>query len=217
MGGIPRTSKRSPFQIGQVNWKSDARSSLCPCQPGICRRKTTRPRRRPCCAAWDFRALDESRREAITNAEQIKARRNELSQQVGEVKKDMRKIPSLQNIGLTQKLDAVMEETRALKDKLDALDSTAAQLDEQMRLSLSRIPNLTRDEVPIGISEADNDTVKTWGDKPSFDFHPQAPLGTRRATRHPRSRTRRQALRRAFCRLYGSRRPPRTRSHQLHA
>ena len=127
----------------------------------------------PAALLGDFRALDKSRREAITNAEQIKARRNELSQQVGEVKKDMRKIPSLQNIGLTQKLDAAMEETRALKDKLDALGSIAAQLDEQMRLSLSRIPNLTRDEVPIGKSEEDNEVVKIWGNIPSFDFLPK--------------------------------------------
>ena len=42
-----------------------------------------------------------------------------------------------------------------------------------MRLSLARIPNLTRDEVPVGTSEADNVTVKTWGEKPTFDFEPK--------------------------------------------
>ena len=47
---------------------------------------------------------------------------------------------------------------RVLKDKLDELDKTAAALDEKMRLSLASIPNLTRDEVPIGTSEADNVT-----------------------------------------------------------
>jgi len=35
------------------------------------------------------------------------------------------------------------------------------------------IPNLTRDEVPAGTSEADNQTVKTWGQKRSFDFEPK--------------------------------------------
>jgi seryl-tRNA synthetase len=38
---------------------------------------------------------------------------------------------------------------------------------------LSGIPNLTRDEVPIGRSEADNVTVKTWGTIPAFDFVPK--------------------------------------------
>ncbi len=36
--------------------------------------------------------------------------------------------------------------------------------------SLSSVPNLTRDEVPAGTSEAENVTVKTWGEKPAFDF-----------------------------------------------
>ena len=63
-----------------------------------------------------------------------------------------------------------MDETRALKEQLDALDARAAALDEQMRQSLARIPNLTRDEVPPGKSEEDNVVVKTWGSIPSLDF-----------------------------------------------
>ncbi len=115
----------------------------------------------PAALLGDFRALDQSRREAITQAEQLKARRNELSQKVGALKKS------------GQDATAVMDETRALKDRLDELDKTAAELDESMRLSLARIPNLTRDEVPTGLSEAENVTVKTWGDKRRFDFEPK--------------------------------------------
>ena len=69
-----------------------------------------------------FVPLDQRRREAITQAERLKARRNELSQQVGALKKSRpgRERPS-------------MDETRALKDKLDELDRTAAELDERLR------------------------------------------------------------------------------------
>ncbi len=115
----------------------------------------------PSALLGDFRALDQSRREAITQSEQVKALRNELSQQVGVRKK------------AGQEAAALMEETRALKVRLDELDKTASALDEQMRLSLASIPNLTRDEVPVGASEADNVTVKTWGEKPAFDFAPK--------------------------------------------
>ena len=75
----------------------------------------------PAALLGDFRALDQARREAITLAEQSKARRNELSQQVGALKKS------------GQDATALMDETRALKDKLDELDKTAAQFDEQLR------------------------------------------------------------------------------------
>jgi len=112
----------------------------------------------PAALLGDFRELDVRRREAITQSEQLKARRNDLSQQVGALKK------------AGQDATAVMEETRALKDRLDELDKTAATLDDEMRLSLAKIPNLTRDEVPTGTSEADNVTVKSWGEKPKFDF-----------------------------------------------
>jgi seryl-tRNA synthetase len=109
----------------------------------------------------DFRKLDQNRREAITSAEQLKARRNELSQQVGALKR------------AGQDATAVMDETRALKDRLDQLDETAARLDDQMRLSLASIPNLTRDEVPTGTSEENNVVVKTWGEQRTFDFEPK--------------------------------------------
>src|SRR3984885_15003991 len=115
----------------------------------------------PAVLLGDFRALDQSRRDAITQAEQLKARRNKLSQKVGALKK------------AGQDATAIMEETRALKDRLDELDKAAAELDEQMRLSLARIPNLTRDEVPVGTSEAGNVIVKIWGDKAKFDFEPK--------------------------------------------
>lgn len=115
----------------------------------------------PAALLGDFRALDQRRREAITTAERLKARRNELSQQVGALKK------------AGQDATAIMEETRALKDQLDELDKAASTFDDQMRLALSRIPNLTRDEVPAGLSEADNKTVKTWGEKRSFEFEPK--------------------------------------------
>src|SRR5664280_3840286 len=116
----------------------------------------------PAALLGDFRALDQSRREAITTSERLKARRNELSQRVGALKKA--------GPASSDAASALMDETRALKDELDELDKAAASLDEQLRLSLASIPNLTRDEVPNGTSEADNVTVKTWGEKPVLNF-----------------------------------------------
>src|SRR5580704_4082753 len=117
----------------------------------------------PAALLGDFRALDKNRREAITQSEQLKARRNELSQQVGALKK----------AGKNDEATAVMDETRALKEKLDELDKSAADLDEKLHQSLARVPNLTRDEVPVGASEADNKTIKTWGELKKFDFTPK--------------------------------------------
>jgi len=112
----------------------------------------------PAALLGDFRTLDMKRREAITQSEKSKARRNELSQQVGLLKRT------------GQDANAVMDETRALKEQLDELEEAAATLDEWMQQALANIPNLTRDEVPAGKSEAENVEVKNWGGKPVFDF-----------------------------------------------
>jgi seryl-tRNA synthetase len=115
----------------------------------------------PAALLGNFRALDQERRQAITQAENLKARRNELSQQVGQLKRQ------------GQDASAQMDETRKLKETQDELDKRAARLDDELRFSLASIPNLTRDEVPAGRSEEDNVVVKTWGEKRAFDFEPK--------------------------------------------
>jgi len=115
----------------------------------------------PAALLGDFHAMDRGRREAITQAEQAKAQLNKLSQQVGALKK------------AGEDATAVMEQIRALKENLGELEAGAATLDERLRSALAGVPNLTRDEVPTGRSEADNLTVKTWGEKPQLDFEPK--------------------------------------------
>ncbi len=115
----------------------------------------------PAALLGDFHTLDQRRREAITRAELLKARRNDLSQQVGAIKKS------------GGDATVLMDETRALKEELDTLDTLASRLDEELRLALSKVPNLTRDEVPTGKSETDNIAVKTWGEIPKLNFEPK--------------------------------------------
>ena len=115
----------------------------------------------PAALLGDFRQLDQMRRERITETEQLKARRNKLSEEVARLKKS------------GQDATAVMEETRTLKARIDELDAGAGESEEQMRSILTRIPNLTRDEVPVGSDERSNLEVKKWGELPKFDFQPK--------------------------------------------
>ena len=108
-----------------------------------------------------FRELDLSRRERITESERLQAERNRLSAQVGQLKK------------AGQDATAVMEETKALKERMDELATAAADAEEQLRAILMRIPNLPADDVPVGKSEHDNAEIKRWGELPQFDFTPR--------------------------------------------
>jgi seryl-tRNA synthetase len=109
----------------------------------------------------NFRELDHMRRERITETEQLKAQRNKLSEEVARLKKS------------GQDVSAVMEETRTLKSRSEELEAAANHSEEEMRGILARIPNLTRDEVPVGPDERSNVEVTKWGELPKFDFQPK--------------------------------------------
>jgi seryl-tRNA synthetase len=109
----------------------------------------------------NFQALDAERRERITEAETLKARRNALSDEVGRRKRAKEDATEL------------IEETRQIKEKLELLDASATATDEQLRGILAGVPNLPHPSVPPGDSEQDNVEQKQWGTKPHFDFTPR--------------------------------------------
>ena len=90
-----------------------------------------------CCGDGDFPlALDQRRRERITEAENLKAQRNKLTE-VEVTRLRLKKGVRGQDAG------AVMDETRALKSRMDELEVLATESsEEQLRAILTRIPNL---------------------------------------------------------------------------
>ncbi|MGP8251606.1 MAG: serine--tRNA ligase [Terracidiphilus sp.] len=92
-----------------------------------------------------FKEFDRARRETITNSEKLKARVNELSQQIGILKKAGDDASSQTN------------EVREIKETLGGLELLATAADKKMRDCLEQIPNLTRPEVPKGRSEENNE------------------------------------------------------------
>ncbi|MBV8116173.1 MAG: serine--tRNA ligase [Silvibacterium sp.] len=115
----------------------------------------------PASLLGDFRTLDQHRRQRITEVEQLKAQRNKLNEEVARLKKS------------GQDAASVMEETRALKSRMESLEATATDAEEELRAILTRIPNLPSNDVPVGRSEEDNVEIKRWGEIPQFDFAPK--------------------------------------------
>jgi len=115
----------------------------------------------PVALLGDFRALDQHRRERITEAEQLKAQRNKLSEEVARLKKS------------GQDASSVMEETRALKSHIEELGAAAEEADRTLAETLVSVPNLPLGDVPVGKSEQDNVEISRWGELPTFDFAPK--------------------------------------------
>jgi len=109
-----------------------------------------------------FRELDQKRRAAITESEQLKAQSNAQSQKIGQMKRE----------GLDT--SAEQEAVRASKARLAALDEEQKAFDEGFRELLAGIPNLPHESVPVGKSEADNVAVRRVGEPRQFDFAPKA-------------------------------------------
>jgi seryl-tRNA synthetase len=108
-----------------------------------------------------FRALDEQRRSALTQSEQLKAQKNAESMEIGKLRK------------AGEDATARQQAVREMGEKITALEEQAKQLDDQFRELLAGVPNIPHESVPTGRSAADNVEVRRVGTPPEFDFTPK--------------------------------------------
>ena len=109
-----------------------------------------------------FRDLDAQRRAAITESEQELAERNQISREVGKLRKEGVDTSDLQ------------ERSRFLGENIAALAKTAEELDTRYRELLAGVPNIPHESVPVGKSADDNVVIRTVGGPRAFDFEPKA-------------------------------------------
>lgn len=106
--------------------------------------------------------LAEERRSVITKVEGLRQERNEASQAMAQI--------------ADKKSEAFAEKRqrlRALGDEIKAGEASQTEVEAELETILLNLPNLPRSDVPDGHSEADNVEVRSWGEKPSFDFDPR--------------------------------------------
>jgi seryl-tRNA synthetase len=109
-----------------------------------------------------FRALDEQRRAALTQSEQLKAQRNAETQEIGKLRK------------AGEDTTARQQAVREMAEKISSLEDQAKSLDDKFRDLLAGVPNIPHESVPVGKSAEDNLEVRRVGTPPQFDFTPQA-------------------------------------------
>jgi seryl-tRNA synthetase len=105
--------------------------------------------------------LDETRREAIGEANDLKAKRNEVSRVIGELKR------------AGEDASEMVAQMREVGARISVLDQGVADFEEEIQRLLLDIPNVPLPEVPAGGEEA-NVVVRRWGDPPTFEFDPVA-------------------------------------------
>ena len=109
----------------------------------------------------NFTAIDAERRQAITAAETLQARRNRASEEIAKLKKT------------GQDASAKINETKELREQIQDSEKKAAEQEVRLRELLTAIPNLPHASVPAGKSADDNVEARRWGTPPKFDFTPK--------------------------------------------
>jgi seryl-tRNA synthetase len=107
-----------------------------------------------------FLAKESERRELMKKEEELRNRRNVVSEEIGRLKQE-KKDASAQ----IKKMKGVADEIKKLGEGLRALD-------EETREFLLNIPNVLHGSVPVGTDEEDNLEVRKWGEPREFDFEP---------------------------------------------
>ncbi len=108
-----------------------------------------------------FPELDDKRRDLLAKVEVLKAERNEVSQQVAELKRNK------------QDADELVLKMRKVGEDIKAYDAELHEIEEQLDYVLMRIPNIPHDSVPMGDSEDDNVEIRKWGETPEFSYEPK--------------------------------------------
>jgi seryl-tRNA synthetase len=106
--------------------------------------------------------LDEKRRKLIQETEKLKSEKNTLSNEIAKLRKS--------GADASEKI----EYQRSLGRKIEETGQELKATEEEWEQVLLVIPNMPDDSVPVGTSDEDNEVVKTWGEKPSFNFEPKA-------------------------------------------
>ena len=103
-------------------------------------------------------SFDEQRRVFIQEGETLKAKRNEVSAKIGQMKKAQ------------QDASAAITEMNGVKDRIQAIDEELKVVQERLDALLLTVPNIPHSSVPVGATPLDNKEIFSWGEKLSVDF-----------------------------------------------
>lgn len=104
---------------------------------------------------------DDKRREIVGKIDALRAEQNTLSD----------KIPLITD---STERNTVVEQSKEIKAKLQTLEDDSKEIIKEWKLLMLQVPNIPDMSVPDGDSDADNQEIKAWGEKPKFDFEPKS-------------------------------------------
>ncbi|HWP43855.1 MAG TPA: serine--tRNA ligase [Blastocatellia bacterium] len=126
-------------------------------------RKRLADRGFPAAALDRFSELDERRRSLIRNRDELNAKRNSESQEIGKLMK----------AGLKEEAESRRAAVREIGEKIAEAESELAGVESELSDLMTGVPNLPHESVPVGPNESANQEVSRWGAPREFDFEPR--------------------------------------------
>ncbi len=105
-----------------------------------------------------FNALEEERRIIQQKTQDLQAKRNAASKQIGQLKAQK------------QNVDSILLEVASLGDELKMLEEELKIIQDKITAMVAQMPNLPADGVPVGKDESENVEIRKWGQPKLFDF-----------------------------------------------
>lgn len=102
--------------------------------------------------------IDEKRRSLTYEAESLKMKQNAVSKEIPKLKKENKDV------------EPIFKEMKELSDKIKEMDKELSLLNEELRNTLLKIPNVPADCVPYGKDDSQNKEMRKWGTPKTFDF-----------------------------------------------
>ena len=109
----------------------------------------------------EFEGLEKKRRAILAESEALKSQRNAASKEISVLKKK------------GEDATAMVTEMRAVGDKIAALDGELKGVEEALRDILLSIPNMPKEDVPIGKDDTENPEIRRWGEPVKLPFTPK--------------------------------------------
>lgn len=103
--------------------------------------------------------LDAERKRLATETQQLQQRQNEVSKLIPKEKDPAKK-------------QELIAEGKKLREQVAGLETKVKEIEEQLRLALLNIPNMTHPDAPVGTTAEDNKVLRRWGEPRKFDFKP---------------------------------------------
>lgn len=107
-----------------------------------------------------FLSLEEDRLRLLRESEELRNKRNVVSEEIGRLKRQ------------GQRADELVAEMKVVSERIKEIEDTLRGIEDRARAFLLNLPNIPHGSVPVGKDETENVEIRRWGEPRTFDFEP---------------------------------------------